>query len=129
MQTMQVSGEFPISNHAHGDPQQMLSSSLHKRVHPYPVSEPGRFLHPHLDFYMYLYARFVCFHMHMMYELGSARWDERKEGGWKERMDDWKLQQGNLGPETDDATDPDMGMYVPKFIHTVSLISIVGPIS
>ncbi|GFS34861.1 cellulose synthase family protein [Actinidia rufa] len=76
-----VSGEFPISNHTHGDQQQMLSSSLHKRVHPYPVSEPG-----------------------------SARWDERKEGGWKERMDDWKLQQGNLGPETDDAADQDMGM-------------------
>ena len=38
---MQVSGEFPISTHAYGDQNQMLSSSLHKRVHPYPVSEPG----------------------------------------------------------------------------------------
>ncbi|KAF5956744.1 hypothetical protein HYC85_003969 [Camellia sinensis] len=74
-----VSGEFPISG-SHGD-QQMLSGSLHKRVHPYPVSEPG-----------------------------SARWDERKEGGWKERMDDWKFQQGNLGPEADDLVDPDMAM-------------------
>ncbi|KAK7833569.1 cellulose synthase a catalytic subunit 7 [udp-forming] [Quercus suber] len=75
-----VSGEFPISSHAHGD--QMLSSSLHKRVHPYPVSEPG-----------------------------SARWDEKKEEGWKERMDDWKLQQGNLGPEQDDQ-DADMAIIM-----------------
>ncbi|KAF6151976.1 hypothetical protein GIB67_010550, partial [Kingdonia uniflora] len=37
--SLQVSGEFPISNH--GD--QMLSSSLHKRTHPYPGSEPGKF--------------------------------------------------------------------------------------
>ncbi|KAF2310433.1 hypothetical protein GH714_010013 [Hevea brasiliensis] len=70
-----VSGEFPMGSY--GD--QMLASSLHKRVHPYPVSEPG-----------------------------SARWDEKKEGGWKERMDDWKMQQGNLGPEPDD--DPDAVM-------------------
>ena len=41
---------------------------------------------------------------------GSARWDEKREG-WKDRMDDWKLQQGNLGPEPDDANDPDMAMY------------------
>lgn len=41
---------------------------------------------------------------------GNDRWDERKEGGWKERMDDWKLQQGNLGPEPDGANDPDMAM-------------------
>ncbi|XP_062158041.1 cellulose synthase A catalytic subunit 7 [UDP-forming] [Alnus glutinosa] len=74
-----VSGEFPISSHAHGD-QQMLSSSLHKRVHPYPVSESG-----------------------------SARWDEKKEDGWKDRTDDWKMQQGNLGPEQDDI-DPDIAM-------------------
>lgn len=37
---MQVSGEFPVGAYGHGD--QMLSSSLHKRVHPYPVSEPGK---------------------------------------------------------------------------------------
>ncbi|KAF8400499.1 hypothetical protein HHK36_013797 [Tetracentron sinense] len=73
-----VSGEFPISGHSHGD--QMLSSSLHKRVHPYPVSEPG-----------------------------SARWDEKKEGGWKERMDDWKTMQGNLAPDPED-DGPDMSM-------------------
>ncbi|KAG4392476.1 hypothetical protein GLYMA_04G153700v4 [Glycine max] len=72
-----VSGEFPLSSNVYGD--QMLSSSLHKRVHPYPVSEPG-----------------------------SARWDEKKEDGWKDRMDDWKLQQGNLGPEPDE--DPDAAM-------------------
>ncbi|XP_010492694.1 PREDICTED: cellulose synthase A catalytic subunit 7 [UDP-forming]-like isoform X1 [Camelina sativa] len=52
---------------------------LHKRVHPYPSSEAG-----------------------------SERWDDKKEGGWRERMDDWKHQQGNLGPEPDD--DPEMGM-------------------
>lgn len=79
----QVSGEFPISSQAYGD--QTLPSTLHKRVHPYdPVSEPG-----------------------------SARWDEKKEnGGWKDRMDDWKMQQhGNLGPhEADDSADADMAM-------------------
>lgn len=44
---------------------------------------------------------------------GSERWDEKKDGGWKERMDDWKMNyQGNLGAELDDAVDPDMAMYV-----------------
>ncbi|KAJ6994059.1 hypothetical protein NC653_017012 [Populus alba x Populus x berolinensis] len=70
-----VSGEFPIGSHG----EQMLPSSLHKRVHPYPVSEPG-----------------------------SARWDAKKEGGWKERMDDWKMQQGNLGPEQEDDAEAAM---------------------
>nr|XP_027071619.1 cellulose synthase A catalytic subunit 7 [UDP-forming] [Coffea arabica] len=74
-----VSGEIPISTHANGE--QMFGSSLHKRVHPYPASEPG-----------------------------SARWDDKKEGGWKERMEDWKMQQGNIGPEADDAADADMAM-------------------
>ncbi|XP_030510687.1 cellulose synthase A catalytic subunit 7 [UDP-forming] [Cannabis sativa] len=75
-----VSGEFPLASHNHD--QQMLSSSLHKRVHPYPVSEPG-----------------------------SERWDEKKEGGWKERMEDWKMQQGNLGPDPhDDVNDQDMAL-------------------
>ncbi|KAJ9548395.1 hypothetical protein OSB04_020938 [Centaurea solstitialis] len=63
---------------------QMLSS-LHKRVHPYSAHENG-----------------------------SGRWDEKKDGGWKERMDDWKMQQGNLGSGTDhidhDSADPDMAM-------------------
>lgn len=28
-------------------------------------------------------------------------------------MDDWKMQQGNLGPDPyDDSNDPDMAMYV-----------------
>jgi len=45
----------------------------------------------------------------MMTTAGSARWDEKKEDGWKERMEDWKLQQGNLGPEPDE--DPDAAMY------------------
>lgn len=40
--------------------------------------------------------------------VGSERWDDKKEGGWRERMDDWKHQQGNLGPEPDD--DPEMGL-------------------
>ncbi|KGN61215.1 cellulose synthase A catalytic subunit 7 [UDP-forming] [Cucumis sativus] len=74
-----VNGELPLSSQGYGE--QMLSSSLHKRVHPYPVSEPG-----------------------------SQRWDEKREEGWKDRMDDWKLQQGNLGPEPDDGYDPDMAM-------------------
>ncbi|CAD5189124.1 unnamed protein product [Musa acuminata subsp. malaccensis] len=73
-----VSEEFQIaSGHHHGD----LPSSLHKRVHPYPVSEPA----------------------------GSARWDEKKDGGWKERMDEWKSKQGILGGDPDDA-DPDMAL-------------------
>ncbi|KVI11731.1 hypothetical protein Ccrd_009856 [Cynara cardunculus var. scolymus] len=60
---------------------QMLSS-LHKRVHPYTAPE-----------------------------FGSGRWDEKKDGGWKERMDDWKMQQGNLGTDhIDDSADPDMAM-------------------
>ncbi|KAJ0031933.1 hypothetical protein Pint_14347 [Pistacia integerrima] len=77
-----VSGEFPVGGYGHGE--QMLSSSLHKRVHPYPVSEPGKL------------------------EVQDGM--KRKEGGWKERMDDWKYQQGNLGPEPDDANDPDMAL-------------------
>lgn len=61
----------------------MLGSSLHKRIHPYPMSEPG-----------------------------SARWDDKK-GSWKERMDEWKTHQyGNMGPEHDDYADPNMALYV-----------------
>ncbi|KAL5547556.1 hypothetical protein UlMin_002787 [Ulmus minor] len=71
-----VSGEMPLSSQGHGE--QMLSSSLHKRAHPYTVSEPG-----------------------------SASCDEKKKGGWKERMDDWKMQQRNLGPDHDESNDPD----------------------
>jgi cellulose synthase A len=73
-----VSGEFPVGNgyYGHGE----HSSSLHKRIHPYPVSEPG-----------------------------SAKWDEKKEvTSWKERMDDWKSKQGNLStvdPDDFDAAD------------------------
>lgn len=44
---------------------------------------------------------------------GSGRWDDRKELGWKERMDDWKLQQGNLGNEYDELADHDMAMSAP----------------
>ncbi|KAJ8750746.1 hypothetical protein K2173_015927 [Erythroxylum novogranatense] len=36
---------------------------------------------------------------------GSARWEEKKEAGWKDRVDEWKLQQGNLRPEPED--DPE----------------------
>ncbi|XP_075490592.1 cellulose synthase A catalytic subunit 7 [UDP-forming] isoform X1 [Primulina tabacum] len=77
-----VSGEFPISSHAYsGD--QMMGSSLHRRVHPYPVSD----------------------------ETAGGRWDDKKlEMGWKERMEDWKMQQGNLGPEYDDSADPEMAI-------------------
>ena len=47
----------------------------------------------------------------MLQNAGSEKWDDRKDGGWKERMDDWKLQQGNLGgPEPDDMNDADMSM-------------------
>jgi cellulose synthase A len=70
-----VSGEFPISNsHGHGE----FSSSLHKRIHPYPVSEPG-----------------------------SAKWDEKKEVSWKERMDDWKSKQGIVAGGAPDPDDYD----------------------
>ncbi|KAK3130117.1 hypothetical protein QOZ80_6BG0489130 [Eleusine coracana subsp. coracana] len=72
-----VSGEFPLANgYGHGE----HTPSLHKRVHPYPVSEPG-----------------------------SAKWDEKKEVSWKERMDDWKSKQGNLSvvdPDDMDANVP-----------------------
>lgn len=78
-----VSGELTISTHANGD--QMLSSSLHRRVHPCLTPEPG-----------------------------SMRWDGKNDGDgssrWKDRMDDWKMQQGNLGAELDDSNDPDMAM-------------------
>ncbi|XP_071706841.1 cellulose synthase A catalytic subunit 7 [UDP-forming] [Rutidosis leptorrhynchoides] len=56
-------------------------SSLHKRVHPYASPDHG-----------------------------SGRWDENKNGGWKERMDDWKMQQGNHAAEIEDYVDPDMAM-------------------
>ncbi|KAH6817434.1 Cellulose synthase family protein [Perilla frutescens var. frutescens] len=36
---------------------------------------------------------------------GSGRWDD-----WKERMDDWKVQQGKLGTEHDDLADPDVAI-------------------
>lgn len=57
--------------------------------------------------------------MHI-YVSGSARWDDKKEMGWKERMDDWKLQQGNLGHEPDDSIDPDSAMCVLK-LHLISI--------
>ncbi|GER46972.1 cellulose synthase [Striga asiatica] len=60
---------------------QAAGASLHKRVHPYPAGD----------------------------DPGKGRSDE-KEMGWKDRMDDWKLQQGNLGPEHDDLADPDMAI-------------------
>lgn len=53
-----------------------------------------------------------------LHNAGSARWDEKKEEGWKERMDDWKLQQGNLGPEQDDQ-DADMAMCVVKSFNFI----------
>ncbi|OAY81904.1 Cellulose synthase A catalytic subunit 9 (UDP-forming) [Ananas comosus] len=82
-----VSGEFPLSNgHNHGE----LSSSLHKRIHPYPVSEPEE----------------SSQHFQLAI-LGSTRWDEKRDGGWKDRMDEWKSKQGLLGGEPDDV-DPDM---------------------
>ncbi|KAK1323864.1 Cellulose synthase A catalytic subunit 9 [UDP-forming] [Acorus calamus] len=57
-----VSGEFPLSNHIYGDQQTQQPSSLHKRVHPYPVSEPGN----------------------GVFE-GSGRWDDRMDD-WKSKQ-------------------------------------------
>lgn len=64
----------------------MMAASLHKRVHP--VTDEYHNIH------------------------GSGRWDDRRDQlGWKERMDEWKLQQGNLGPDQyDDLADTDMAM-------------------
>uniref|UniRef100_A0A453KWM3 Cellulose synthase n=1 Tax=Aegilops tauschii subsp. strangulata TaxID=200361 RepID=A0A453KWM3_AEGTS len=75
--SMPVSGEFPMSaGYGHGD----FSSSMHKRIHPYPMSEPG-----------------------------SAKWgDEKKEVSWKERMDDWKSKQGIYGAADPDDMDADV---------------------
>ncbi|KAH0931673.1 hypothetical protein HID58_008790 [Brassica napus] len=97
-----VSGEFPVGggyvNGEHG---------LHKRVHPYASSEAGESLYS-------LFSRKsneveVSDDTSLFILVGSERWDDKKEGGWRERMDDWKLQQGNLGgPEPDD--DPEMGL-------------------
>lgn len=61
---------------------------------------------------------YVCMYVFIQYfdddgeliNAGSGRWDDRKELGWKERMDEWKVHQGNLGTEYDDLADPDMGM-------------------
>ena len=40
----------------------------------------------------------------------SGRWDDRKDLGWKERMDEWKVQQGGNHDQYDELADPDMGM-------------------
>jgi len=52
---------------------------------------------------------FFCIAM-ILWQAGSEGWDEKNERGWKKRMDDWKLQQGNLGHN--DINDPDMAAYV-----------------
>lgn len=44
-------------------------------------------------------------------------------------MDDWKLQQGNLGQEIEDLADPDMAMYVSMFINALNLLYIVRLVS
>ncbi|CAA2989595.1 cellulose synthase A catalytic subunit 7 [UDP-forming] [Olea europaea subsp. europaea] len=86
---LKISGEIQVSNHGYGE--QMMGSTLHKRVHPYLPSEPVQ-----------------C----MILRTGSARLDDKKEMGWKERMDDWKTQEGNLRPEPDDSADPDMAIIL-----------------
>ncbi|KAG4921140.1 hypothetical protein JHK85_050725 [Glycine max] len=43
-------------------------------------------------------------HPYPAFDPRNGKWDEAKE----DRMDDWKLQQGNLGPEPDE--DPDAAM-------------------
>ncbi|XP_047948541.1 cellulose synthase A catalytic subunit 7 [UDP-forming]-like [Salvia hispanica] len=40
----------------------------------------------------------------------SGRWDDRKDLGWKERMDEWKVQQGGNHDQYDELADPDMGI-------------------
>jgi hypothetical protein len=40
---------------------------------------------------------------------GTERWDEKKEAGWKERLEDWKSKQGFLGADPEDV-DPDMSL-------------------
>ena len=39
---------------------------------------------------------------------GSAKWDEKKEVSWNERMDDWKSKQGILGGADPDDMDADV---------------------
>ena len=51
-------------------------------------------------------AKFSYNMWHAVIKAGNGKLDEAKE----DRMDDWKLQQGNLGHEPDE--DPDAAMYV-----------------
>lgn len=60
---------------------------------------------------------FICNMWHNVIKAGSAGWDEKKEDGCKDRMDDWKLQQGNLGPEPDE--DQDAAMYAFPLLNAV----------
>ncbi|KAL9259003.1 Cellulose synthase A catalytic subunit 7 [UDP-forming]-like protein, partial [Drosera capensis] len=93
-----VSGEFLLPGQG-GEP---TPSSLHRRIHPYPTSEPDKQEPQYI----------ISERLNSMINLdaGSARWDDKKALGWKDRMDDWKMQQGNLVSEADDYADPDMGM-------------------
>lgn len=52
---------------------------------------------------------------YLLLTTGSARWEDKKDGGWNE----WKHQQGNLGPDHEDYTDPEMAMQ--KFSPVSSL--------
>ncbi|KAL5699889.1 cellulose synthase (UDP-forming) [Ranunculus cassubicifolius] len=58
----EVSGEFQLPQHHRNGEDMFLSSTLHKRIHPYPPSETA-----------------------------STPWDERNGGGWKDRMDQGNL--------------------------------------
>lgn len=40
-------------------------------------------------------------------------------------MDDWKMQQGNLGPDADDYNDPDMAMYVFSLHLMYSVVKLI----
>ncbi|RWV99348.1 hypothetical protein GW17_00037748 [Ensete ventricosum] len=44
---------------------------------------------------------------------GVLSWDEKKDGGWKERMDERKSKQGFLGGGDPDDADPDIALYAP----------------
>ncbi|KAJ8480575.1 hypothetical protein OPV22_024302 [Ensete ventricosum] len=43
---------------------------------------------------------------------GVLSWDEKKDGGWKERMDERKSKQGFLGGGDPDDADPDIALSV-----------------
>jgi hypothetical protein len=80
---VQVSGEFSIGSHG----EQMLSSSLHKRVHPYPVSEPGIYLSQALIEMINRSIITIISHDFHVFARNRKRKMGRKERGRVERED------------------------------------------